>query len=66
MGILKEGRKLQLLAELHEARVGSEVIAIPAHLLLQAAVHKSDLLRIDALELACVSPKITHLPGAVP
>ncbi|KAK9806642.1 hypothetical protein WJX73_003561, partial [Symbiochloris irregularis] len=63
VGLVRQGRKLHLMPELHRACVDEQEVIIPAALLLQAAEHASDLLRIDALELACISPKITVLPG---
>ena len=63
IAVLKEARKLQLLTQLEVAEVGQRSLRIPAPLLLRASVHASDALRIDALQLACVNPKSTMLPG---
>lgn len=66
VAVLKEARKLHLLTHLEAAEVEGQSVNISAPLLLRASVHASDMLRIDALHLACVSPKSTSLPGKAP
>ena len=63
LAVLGQARKLQLLDCLEEAGDDQQAVSIPAGLLLQASMHASDALRLDALQLACISPKSTALPG---
>lgn len=63
MAVLLEARKLQLIASLDAPLGDGSPAVVPPELLLRASEHASDALRLDALQLACISAKSTALPG---
>ena len=64
--ILKAARSVGLaedLASVGDPGGGGAQIAIPAAMLRAAVGHRSESLRVDALQLACSHPKTSSLPG---
>ena len=73
--MLKEARKRSLLPQLSEAASsgtqdrtagpadGTAEVQVPAEQLLAAAVHCEEPVRLDALTLACHSPRSAAMPG---
>ncbi|GAB4815827.1 hypothetical protein N2152v2_002873 [Parachlorella kessleri] len=63
--VLKAGRQLQLLSDLHDgANLGLDAAAVEA-ILQRTVVHRSESIRLDSLQLVCVHPKATTLPTAL-
>ena len=64
MALLKAGRAMQLVTDLgHVTAPGREALPIPRSLLERALGHASVTLRMDVVQLACVFPRLTVLPG---
>lgn len=66
VAVLKAARSVGLAEDLAAVQVpgGGAPIAIPAAMLRTAVAHRSESLRVDALQLACSHPKTSSLPGA--
>ena len=65
MSILKTARHMGLYQDLACVSVpGEGSVAIPEALLQRAVASSCESLQVDALQLACVHPKATRLPGA--
>lgn len=64
IAILKTARQLGLYQDLEQVSVlGEGSIAIPEAMLHRAVGQSSQTLQLDALQLACVHPRATNLPG---
>ena len=64
VAILKTARQMGLYQDLACVSVpGEGKVKIPHQLLQQAAASSSESLQVDALQLACVHPRATSLPG---
>lgn len=64
IAILKTARALGLYQDLERVSIpGEGIIAIPEAMLQRAVGHASQTLQLDALQLACVHPRATNLPG---
>ena len=67
MAILKTARQLGLYQDLACVSVpGEGSLEIPEELLQRAVARSTESLQVDALQLACVHPKATSLPGDLP
>ena len=67
VAILKTARQMGLYQDLACVSVpGEGSVPIPEELLQRAVASSSESLQVDALQLACVHPKATSLPGKVP
>ena len=64
IAVLKTARQVGLYQDLEQVSVlGEGSNAIPEALLQRAVAHSSQGLQLDALQLACVHPRATNLPG---
>ena len=64
VAILKTARQLGLYQDLACVTVpGEGTLEIPEELLQRAVARSTESLQVDALQLACVHPKATSLPG---
>ena len=64
VAILKAARQLHLVDDLSEVLCpGEDPIIIPEGLIMRAISHTSEALRVDAMHLICIHPKMTLLPG---
>ena len=64
IAVLKAARQLALLNDVEELRIPHhEPIGIPRRVLEMAIRHSSEALRMDALQLVCMHPKMNLLPG---
>lgn len=64
MSVLKVARTVGLAEDLAAVTApDGAVIRIPDAMLRAAVGHRSDTLRIDALQLACTHPRSSSLPG---
>ena len=68
VAVLKEARKRSLLPQLNDAVPsgspdGTVEVHVPTEQLLAAAVHREEPVRLDALTLACHSPRSAAMPG---
>lgn len=67
MAILKTARQMGLYQDLGHVEVpGEGRVAIPEALLQRAVASSTESLQVDALQLACVHPRATSLPGLFP
>lgn len=67
VAILKTARQMGLYQDLSHVEVpGEGRVAIPAELLQRAVASSTESLQVDALQLACVHPRGTSLPGLSP
>ncbi|KAL0046958.1 hypothetical protein WJX82_002976, partial [Trebouxia sp. C0006] len=66
VAILKTARQMGLYQDLGCVSVAGEgSVAIPERLLQRAVASRVESLQVDALQLACVHPRTTSLPGDV-
>ena len=64
VAILKTARQMGLYQDLSHVEVpGEGSVAVPAALLRRAVASSTESLQVDALQLACVHPRGTSLPG---
>ena len=64
VAILKTARQMGLYQDLACVSVpGEGSVAIPEQLLQRAVASSTGSLQVDALQLACVHPRATSLPG---
>ena len=64
VAILKTARQIGLYQDLsHVVVPGQGSVAIPEGLLRRAVASSTESLQVDALQLACVHPRPTSLPG---
>ena len=64
VAILKTARQMGVYQELSHVGVpGESSLPIPAALLQRAVASSTEALQVDALQLACVHPRPTTLPG---
>lgn len=71
MAILKTARQMGVYQDLSHVVVPGEGLGegrlpIPAALLQRAVASSTEALQVDALQLACVHPRLTTLPGGCP
>ena len=65
VSVLKVARTVGLAEDLAAVPApGGSVIQIPEAMLRAAVGHRSDSLRVDALQLACMHPRTSSMPGA--
>ncbi|DBB01023.1 TPA: hypothetical protein ACH3X1_000923 [Trebouxia sp. C0004] len=66
VAILKTARQMGLYLDLGCVSVpGEGIVTIPERLLQRAVASRVESLQVDALQLACVHPRTTSLPGDV-
>lgn len=64
VAILKTARQMGLYQDLSHVMVpGEGSVAIPQGLLQRAVASSTESLQVDALQLACMHPRPTSLPG---
>ncbi len=64
VAILKTARQMGLYQDLGCVSVpGEGSVTIPERLLQRAVATRNESLQVDALQLACVHPRTTSLPG---
>lgn len=75
VAILKTARQMGVYQDLSHVVVGGQgegvgegqgSVAIPQELLQRAVASRTEALQVDALQLACVHPRPTTLPGTSP
>lgn len=63
LALLKAGRIAGLVNNIEIIVSGNKELHIPIKLLREALFHKDEDVRLDALQLICVHPKLTMAPG---
>lgn len=63
VAIIKAARQMSLMDSIDQLPAPGGGLAIPVAMLREAAGHRSEALRVDAMQLACVHPRTTAMPG---